>query len=200
VLAGACVLSLQAASPVRVQIVFDSYSAATREILTRAVDEAARIWKSYGVDLSERLDQAGAGISLAIDLDTIRQEGIGEDGLGQIHFRSDGSPDSSVTLFYAPIVRLASNATRMSPISVRNQIVARVMGRALAHEVGHFLLRSPHHAARGLMRAGHHASALTDSSRKGFVLTDSERDRLRIVLNSPLLATAPPSALPAFEP
>jgi hypothetical protein len=36
---------------------------------------------------------------------------------------------------------------------VRRQALGRIIGRAIAHEVGHFLLSSPVHASRGLMRA-----------------------------------------------
>ena len=35
----------------------------------------------------------------------------------------------------------------------RNQALGRVIGRALAHEIGHFLLGVPAHASNGLMRA-----------------------------------------------
>ena len=37
---------------------------------------------------------------------------------------------------------------------MRDAILGRVTGRALAHELGHFLLRARHHSPKGLMRAG----------------------------------------------
>lgn len=40
------------------------------------------------------------------------------------------------------------------------QHVARALGRAVAHEVGHYLTNSPAHAPRGLMRASHRSSEL----------------------------------------
>ena len=38
------------------------------------------------------------------------------------------------------------------PETMREEIVGRVLGRVLAHEIGHYVLRSPQHAANGLMR------------------------------------------------
>ncbi len=39
------------------------------------------------------------------------------------------------------------------PPSQRETLLARAMGRALAHELGHYLLTSKAHAAHGLMKA-----------------------------------------------
>jgi hypothetical protein len=39
------------------------------------------------------------------------------------------------------------------PISLQSAALGRIVGRAVAHEMGHFLLASPKHADRGLMRA-----------------------------------------------
>ena len=39
------------------------------------------------------------------------------------------------------------------PTILRHVVLGRVLGRALAHEIGHFLLRSRGHSQIGLMRA-----------------------------------------------
>ena len=39
------------------------------------------------------------------------------------------------------------------PIAQRETLLARAMGRALAHELGHYLLASKAHTERGLMKA-----------------------------------------------
>ena len=36
---------------------------------------------------------------------------------------------------------------------LQRQALGRIIGRAVAHEIGHFLLASPAHASNGLMRA-----------------------------------------------
>lgn len=52
----------------------------------------------------------------------------------------------------------------------------RVLGRAVAHEIGHFLLQSNTHAANGLMRARIDAQEFADPSRISFRL-DQETQR-----------------------
>src|SRR5262249_38669928 len=39
-----------------------------------------------------------------------------------------------------------------SALKVRNMALGRIIGRALAHEIGHFLLASQQHSRNGLMR------------------------------------------------
>jgi hypothetical protein len=56
------------------------------------------------------------------------------------------------------------------PISQRDMLLARAMGRALAHELGHYLLASKVHTERGLMKATLTATELFS--------TDSERLRI----------------------
>jgi hypothetical protein len=57
-------------------------------------------------------------------------------------------------------------------------------GRALAHEIGHFLLRSRHHSAAGLMRARQSAYDLVSVDRRGFTLTAEEEARLLSVMST----------------
>lgn len=40
-----------------------------------------------------------------------------------------------------------------APENTQREALGRIIGRALAHEIGHFLLASPVHASHGLMRA-----------------------------------------------
>jgi hypothetical protein len=64
---------------------------------------------------------------------------------------------------------------------VHDQLLSRALGRVLAHEIGHFLLRFPAHAAAGLMAAQHTVDDLTDPSRLSFQLHQLE-PRLREAL------------------
>jgi hypothetical protein len=69
------------------------------------------------------------------------------------------------------------------PIAERELLLGRAMGRALAHEIGHYLLASKLHTARGLMQATHSASAFFGYPRSGFAVDAAQRqavvDRLR---------------------
>ena len=68
------------------------------------------------------------------------------------------------------------------PAGLREEIVARALGRALAHEIGHYLLRSPHHTNACLMQARHRGSMLGNPNDREFELTKTDRDRLRVAL------------------
>jgi hypothetical protein len=49
-----------------------------------------------------------------------------------------------------------------------------VLGRALAHAIGHFLLRSRDHSPRGLMRSRHAVRELVSVDRRRFFLSPGE--------------------------
>ena len=53
------------------------------------------------------------------------------------------------------------------PIVQRETLLARAMGRALAHELGHYLLASKVHTNRGLMKAILNAAELFTSDVRG---------------------------------
>jgi hypothetical protein len=54
-----------------------------------------------------------------------------------------------------------------------------LLGRAIAHEVGHLLLPAKGHSASGLMRAIWTDDELTQNRREDWVFSAAERDRLR---------------------
>jgi hypothetical protein len=54
-----------------------------------------------------------------------------------------------------------------------------VLGRALAHEIGHYLLATPTHAERGLMRATIDAREFADPGARTFALDDAAGEWLR---------------------
>jgi Zn-dependent protease with chaperone function len=57
-------------------------------------------------------------------------------------------------------------------------VLGRVLGRVLAHEIGHYVLRSPRHASGGLMASLQFADDLIALSRHRFMLTAPDRARL----------------------
>ena len=59
--------------------------------------------------------------------------------------------------------------------------LARALGRALAHEIGHYLLGTSRHAARGLMRAHFSPLELREfATRQRYGLDPVDRDALRL--------------------
>ena len=76
------------------------------------------------------------------------------------------------------------------PPDFREVVLGRVLGRALAHEIGHFLLRSRNHSAIGLMRANPSISDLIGRDRRGFFLSADDEKRLAWVTTASLQASA----------
>ena len=180
---------LPAAEPAsrdRVSIRFASRTAVHVAVLAGALEEAARIWRPYGIVVTADSSTADAESmsELLVGLDVDHDTG---GSLGEIRFADNGIPDSSVILYFRPLLRLVEtsplgSAARQLPLAVHDRLLSRALGRALAHEVGHFVLRSPHHASRGLMRSRHSASMLTERSAKPFQLTDIDLARLNVVM------------------
>jgi hypothetical protein len=65
-------------------------------------------------------------------------------------------------------VRLESRPVGERPAALRHQMMGRVLGRAIAHEIGHFLFGSADHAPAGLMRAKHRLDELTSPFPQAF--------------------------------
>jgi hypothetical protein len=53
---------------------------------------------------------------------------------------------------------------------MRDRTAGRVIGRVIAHEIGHYVLQTPQHTASGLMRPVQSAEALAGPSRRMFAL------------------------------
>jgi hypothetical protein len=184
----------------RVRIVFrtDSSSGMIESIRADAIAEAAHVWEPYGIAISDdTFDDSdtdrGKPSRIVVVMDGARVQSAQSGALGSIRFTADGVPDSIIALDYAAVVRLATGARTMGveaqlwPTKLRDQVIARALGRALAHELGHYVLRSPHHTATGLMRATYHASMLAAPERQDFTLTAPDEQRLHIVLAAGLL-------------
>ena len=68
------------------------------------------------------------------------------------------------------IVDLTSRFRLLDSASVQERGLGTVLGRAIAHEVGHFLLQTKTHASSGLMRAFIDAREFADPAANGFTL------------------------------
>ena len=86
----------------------------------------------------------------------------GHDGrlpLGWIRFDDVTVPQQEIYLSHANAQAMLDGASgvvgivNQMPLSQRETLLARAMGRALAHELGHYLLTSKAHTGHGLMKA-----------------------------------------------
>ena len=118
----------------------------------------------------------------------------------------DDRPAPAIVLHLDAIARLASDAARLRPGHpeslplFRNLILGRALGRALAHEIGHFLLRSRQHSETGLMQAAQPVFRLIGRDPRGFVLSSDDVMRLMSVTSSALNHRAEGDRAPVVRP
>ncbi|PYR20909.1 MAG: hypothetical protein DMF94_10110 [Acidobacteria bacterium] len=100
--------------------------------------------------------------------------------LGWIRF-DDAAPGQEIYLSYANVDRLMAVAQEVvgllsqMPLKQREILSARAMGRALAHELGHYLLASKIHTEHGLMKASRSARELFAAESRGFQIDPLQR-------------------------
>jgi hypothetical protein len=170
-------------------------------VIDTAVAEAAGIWAPYRVAIEDARSCIRTNddrrvltvVPVVVSPARSGSEPGWRGALGQIRFAPDGAPEDTITVFVTDIEQFIAGATLLGgfvrpwPQALRNQLFGRVLGRVLAHEIGHYLLRSPRHTADGLMRPLQLAGDLMSPSRHRFTLTAAEAAR---VGGSPMTAGA----------
>jgi len=173
------------ASPLpRVAVRIVSSTGVDDHIVAAMFRELASIWKRGGVEVlffAEGLDpRPVTTVSLILSPGWPPPEASG--GLGWIHFVADhDSRPVPVFVLSLPATRALVEAADyrgvpvvQRPVVVREELLARALGRAAAHELGHYLLASREHAPRGLMRARFRADELVGRDAGAFCLEVSE--------------------------
>ncbi len=150
-------------------------------IVRSVVREATAIWAPADVALvSER---QGAEAAPSIDVVIGRDRGIthgADTPLGWIEF-DNGHPQQRLYLSYTnAMALLESSRGVVGPVSQmptlqRETYVGRALGRALAHELGHYLLSTTTHTTSGLMKANFSAFEFFAPEAPHFVLSGPER-------------------------
>jgi hypothetical protein len=157
-----------------------------------AVEEAAAIWRPYGVIVEAPAaslpcpDSGAVFRTLAVRIQSGRPNpGARSAAFAAVRF-FNGEPEPTLLLYYEAITSLALGRAEVGgvrvsngPQSLRERMAARVVGRALAHEIGHWLLRSRTHSAAGLMRAAHPTSHMLAAHRGHFTLAPQDVVLLR---------------------
>jgi hypothetical protein len=198
-----CLLAIPPSSPplLRVDMEFKGLPMRPR-LEAAAMEEATNIWAAYGVDV-QKLNPSDAARDDAVRLSVVladhadrRMTAAG--ALGSILFLDD-SPEPTIVMYSNAIAALMSDV-RMSehpssewPLALQDAMHGRVLGRALAHEIGHYLLRSRQHSEVGLMRARQSVFDLVAAGRQSFFLSADETARLWSVTSSSSASCSPGS-------
>jgi len=150
----------------------------TDSLVTRICAEAGAIWQPAGVAFEchrIRSEQDANGWSLKVTIDEQDARLEPDRALGWIPFTADG-PERSIYLSQAYAEDLVRETPGLPNVTVASHeiLIGRALGRALAHEMGHYLLRSKVHTPRGLMRATRAGDEFLVPSRDGFELTPDQ--------------------------
>jgi hypothetical protein len=121
---------------------------------------------------------ASEASTVQVILDDAR--GAASDGglpLGWITFSPSGAPAPLLHLSHRNATLLVDMAAayRDRPASYKEILMARALGRALAHELGHYLTASKRHSPSGLMKGRRLVDEFFSPTRSGFELGDGER-------------------------
>jgi hypothetical protein len=157
-------------------------------LVSRLLDETGKIWRAAGVTFlwrrtaqiavpDPRIPDTGPLLPTALRVVIGNETGVARDHrtpLGWIVFEADGAPQQQVYLSYRNALtlliasRVVAGSIEQMPLLRREVLIARAMGRALAHELGHYLLASKVHTRRGLLQASRTAGELFAEERSGF--------------------------------
>ena len=145
-----------------------------------AISEAAAIWLPHGVVVRA----ASAGLPPTADTIVLRvvvQPRPASSGtrwrgpLAAVRFDGLGTPLTEIALYLPDLIDLIDRSNAVAsdrwPTILRERAIGRAVGRVLAHELGHYLLRSRTHAPSGLMRAVQNTAELIAGDRETFALS-----------------------------
>jgi hypothetical protein len=171
----------------RVALVLPPAGPVSAVVLHAAVAEAAGVWAGYGVSIAAVGAATDGGVVLPVTL--IESRGLPvhpgwRGALGALRFTAAGAPTPAITVFVTDIEQCIAGAHVLGapewrwPLRLRDEVFGRVLGRVLAHEIGHYLLRSPRHTRDGLMRSEQLIDDLVSPSRSRYMLTAADVARL----------------------
>jgi hypothetical protein len=187
-----------AAAPVRgvppIGITVTAVADVPPKLLSMILDEADAIWRPTGIRFVWQHAPASIPTMLHVTIDHARRPPIDADvPLGWVVFNDGRSPEPEIHLSYASALEylqasrlVVGNVERM-PLLERYTLLSRALGRALAHELGHYLLASKSHAPRGLMQTHRSASDLFGMSLAGFTISAEERSVVAARLGPPIV-------------
>lgn len=151
------------------------------EALAAIDHEVGRLWRRYAdVTVQMQADAAARAADDVLTLVVTDSASRSGDGLGWIDF-VDGRPTHTIYVSRLEASRLAAQARVDGrniadwPRAMRRLFMVRAIAKAIAHEVGHYLLASRAHTATGLMRSRFTVSELMDPSDAKFRLEPAER-------------------------
>src|SRR4249919_1396706 len=139
---------------VHVNVSFDD-SITSNAIKAGAMEEAASIWKIYGVDLQFAQSNADAALSLDVFVERTpptRKHTGAATVLGRTTIAAGLASQAPLRISFDAVTALLDSQRSANPL-LHDYAIAAALGRVVAHEIGHVLLGMPaYHDTDGLMR------------------------------------------------
>jgi hypothetical protein len=155
-------------------------------VTTRRIAEQVRtIWRTHGVHVEGLEGPTASPITLYVEISNLSRPPEAGARLELGVFRRT---DNRITISLPAAMSIGAPGVPTSesltwPDFRRDFALGTVLGRAIAHEIGHFLL-GPAHSKSGLMRAAFRATEMADPRDGAFDLTRTDVARLAAVLQS----------------
>jgi hypothetical protein len=160
-------------------------------IIDRTLEEAGAIWRPTGVSFRwqkvdpERSDSTPPQPTRPrVLIDDRRGTPRGASApMGWVTFVDD-EPDGDIHISHANAEQYVlafggvGGANRRMTPAERFLLIGRTLGRALAHEIGHYLLKSKQHTTNGLMKGRRTVKEFIDVQRRGFEIDTLQRDAI----------------------
>jgi len=155
-------------------------------LVTETLNEAGAVWNDVGITLAWRVVVDSqplytAAPHVVIADETAQGASRTQTPIGWVRFKHPDDPDQEIHISRKNGLKLLDSyaglgrpLARMPPAEVDNNL-GRILGRALAHELGHFLLRSATHTTQGLMRGNHTIREFVALGRRGFEVNPAQR-------------------------
>ena len=145
---------------------------------------ASTLWRAAGVDVRWSPDPVpgddpagGAHIRVAITADLGPSSVPAPRPMASIEF-VDKKPTTSIDVYPREVRKLLDvyvlddRPLSHRPLAMQEHLLGRVLGRAVAHEIGHFVFASTGHARSGLMRAAHRVNQLIGRMDQPFAIVE----------------------------
>lgn len=173
-----------AATPMIVSVTAASDISST--LVTGVLREADAVWRTAGFRFIWERNANFAPAALHVIIGGGRSAETNLVPMAWISFDDHGQPTPHIYVSHGNAVALMANSRETvgvmegMPVLQRETYLARAMGRALAHEIGHFLLASGRHSGKGLMLATHSSAEFFSVERRAFAITAVERKQMAV--------------------
>lgn len=147
-------------------------------VAKRLMLEVHTIWKVLGAEIRAvaSFDESCARIVVVkAESEALPEDMSHEDAIGWVPFAAGHARQLLFLRVTRARLMVDGVITGVNPEGLTNLMLAKLLGRTVAHELGHVLLNSSSHADSGLMRARYRANDVLRVQASAYTLNAAER-------------------------